>query len=521
MTQPSNAQDAVFEFLEDPKSHGGSKVQRIDTHAAAVFLAGDRAYKVKRAVRFPFLDYSTLEKRKAACDAELEVNRAFAGELYRRVVPITRERGGGLALAGDGEPVEWAVEMARFDENATLDHVAERRGIDEEVADQLAVTVAAMHRRAPKADADAWLAAIESYVSQNTTAFREHAALFEPSAVALLEGASRAALRKLHPLLVARGKLGLIRRGHGDLHLGNVALLDGRPVPFDAIEFDPVIASGDVLYDLAFLLMDLVERKLERAANIVLNRYFAATHRADDLDGLAGLPFFMSLRAAIRAKVTAARLQQADAAKRNDIEQAARTYFEFAVELLHPPPPQLIGIGGLSGTGKSALARSLAPFIAPHPGALVLRSDVERKALFEVGETERLPPDAYDPKVTARVYERLVEMAARAIAAGHSAIIDAVFAREGERAQIDATAKAAHVPFQGLFLVADLRTRLARVGARVGDASDADAAVAQKQEDYALGKMDWAEIDAGGTPDETLARARTAITPRAEKPGAA
>jgi aminoglycoside phosphotransferase family enzyme/predicted kinase len=511
MDHSVESQDAVFRFLGDAKTHDGCEVRRIDTHAAAVFLAGKRAYKVKRAVRFPFLDYSTLAKRKHACLAELDVNQAFAPELYRGVVAITQTADGQLAVNGDDEPIEYAVEMVRFDESQTFDRLADAGTIDDALADRLAVTVAAMHARASIAESSSWLAALTRYIDQNTAAFREHPALFQPDNVATLDQASHAALVRLRPLLLHRGSLGLIRRGHGDLHLGNVALVEGRPVPFDAIEFDPVIATGDVLYDLAFLLMDLVERRIERAANIILNRYFAESHRLEDCDGLAALPFFMSLRAAIRANVTAARLANVDAAEQPGIRQAAQTYFRLAIDLLSPPPPTLIAIGGLSGTGKSLLARSLAPFVAPAPGALVLRSDTERKHLFGVEETEHLPAVAYQADATAKVYRILAEKADHTITARHSAIVDAVFANVDERTAIAAAAASANVAFRGLFLVADLKTRLARVRTRTLDASDADTAVVRQQEAFALGNVAWMEIDASGTPAETLTRARAAI----------
>jgi predicted kinase len=318
-------------------------------------------------------------------------------------------------------------------------------------------------------------------------------------------------LARVRPLLEARGRKGLVRRGHGDLHLGNIALIEGAPVPFDALEFDPVVAAGDVIYDLAFLLMDLVNRKLGEAANTVLNVYFAAANRADDLDALAALPLFMSLRAAIRAKVTAAKLSDADAAKREAIAAEAKTYFALACRLIAPPPPCLIAVGGLSGTGKSVLARSLAWHVHPAPGALVLRSDVERKSLFGVAEDEKLPPGGYAADVTARVYGTLADKARRAVVAGYSVIVDAVFARAAERAAIEDVARALRVEFHGLFLTADLATRIARVGGRVHDASDADAGVARAQENYDLSDLAWQEVDAAGTPAQTLANARARL----------
>jgi predicted kinase len=308
-----------------------------------------------------------------------------------------------------------------------------------------------------------------------------------------------------------RGRLGFTRRIHGDLHLGNIVLIDERPVLFDAIEFSDIIATGDVFYDLAFLLMDLLERGFAPAANIVLNRYLTETRQIENLDALATLPFCLLMRAAIRAKVTAARLERAADADRPSIARAARAYFEFAARAIAPPGPAFVAVGGLSGTGKSVLARMLAPAAEPMPGAVVMRSDVERKALFGLGEAEKLPSSAYTDDVNARVYAALGDKARRIVAARHSVIVDAVFARPEERAAIAEAAKTARLPLQGLFLTADTATRLGRVGGRVRDASDADAAVALAQERYELGHLEWAMVDASGTPEATLARTKAAL----------
>jgi uncharacterized protein len=514
MNDKTESQEQIFAFLVEPATHGcrkarGQTVQRIDTHAASVFLAGNRALKVKRAVRFPFLDYSTLAKRKEACEAELAVNAPYAPEIYRGVVAITREADGRLAIAGNGRPVEWAVEMQRFDETRTLDHLAGE--IDETLADALGTAVAAAHKKAPVVEAASWIAALGAYLDQNLEAFRKMPELFEREAVATLDLCSRQAYGRIEPLLAHRGRLGRVRRGHGDLHLGNIALIDGRPVLFDAIEFDPLIAAGDVLYDLAFLLMDLCERGRPGAANIVLNRYLAETRRAEDLDGLAALPLFLSLRAAIRAKVTAARIERADAHERAEIERSARAYFAFAQRAITPSEPKFVAVGGLSGTGKTRLARALAPCIAPMPGAVIVRSDVERKGLFGIAETDKLPEAAYAPEVSKRVYAALSEKARRILAAKHSAIVDAVFAQPRERGALAEAAKAINVRLVGLFLTASAEIRLARVGTRLHDASDAEDAVARAQERYDLGPIDWTQIDASGTVEETLVRAQAAL----------
>lgn len=502
-------QDDVLSFLADPATHGGQSVKRIDTHAASVFLAGDHALKIKRAVRFPFLDYSTLDKRKAACDAELAVNSPYAPEIYRRVVAITRRPNGALAIGGDGPPVEWAVEMRRFDEQRTLDHLTGE--IDEALADALGYAVAAAHARAQPVDAEPWIAAINTYIDDHAEAFRKYPDIFDRAEINSFAHAEQAAYERIVSLLRARARRGLVRRIHGDLHLGNIALIDGKPVLFDAIEFSDIIASGDVLYDLAFLLMDLCERGLTRAANIVFNRYLTETHKAEDLDGLAALPFFLAMRAAIRTVVTLARMERATSADRTGIAASARTYFDFARHAIDPPKTAFIAVGGLSGAGKTRLARAIAPLIGPMPGAVIVRSDVERKALFGAGETQKLPEQAYTAAVNERVYTLLAEKARRVLAARHAVIVDAVFAQAAERAALAAASKAAGVPLQGLFLTTELQTRLERVGVRQRDASDATQDVARTQENDDLGALDWRQIDASGTPAETAARARAAL----------
>ena len=388
------SQQPVIDFLGDSASHGGLPVKRIDTHAAMVFLAGDRAIKIKRAVRFPFLDFSTLEKRKIACQSEIAVNRAFAPAIYRGVVAITRDGGGGLAIGGKGEPVEWAVEMRRFDESRTLDRLAEAGAVDDTLAEALGRAVAAAHRTAPTVIDANFTDTLAKIIAQNETELAGEPDLFSLQELRALATATRAAFERVKSLLDARERAGLVRRCHGDLHLGNIVLIDGKPVLFDAVEFDDRIATGDVYYDLAFLLMDLIERGLPGAANIVLNRYLTDTQRLHDFEALAALPLFMSVRAAIRAKVTAARRRQGDA--RVELTQRARAYAALAQKLLAPAKPRLVAVGGLSGTGKSLLARALATSASATrraPWCSAAMSN-ERRCIG-VAETERLPETAY------------------------------------------------------------------------------------------------------------------------------
>ncbi|MGB9397592.1 MAG: phosphotransferase, partial [Pseudolabrys sp.] len=261
-----DSQQAVIDFLSDPANFDGVPVKRIDTHAATVFLVGDRAHKIKRAVRFSFLDFSTLAKRKAACEAEIAVNRAYAPAIYRGVVAITREQNGRLAIGGRGEPVEWSVEMRRFDEVQTLDRLAEAGEIDESLAEALGRAVAAAHRLAPSVANGHTTETLSEIIAQNEADLTAEPELFSLDHVRALGAATRDALERVKPLLQARERAGLVRRCHGDLHLGNIVLIEGKPVVFDAIEFDDRIATGDVYYDLAFLLMDLIQRGLHTAA---------------------------------------------------------------------------------------------------------------------------------------------------------------------------------------------------------------------------------------------------------------
>ena len=503
MKDETAAQERIFQMLTD---HPG--VTRIDTHGASVFLDGKRALKIKRAVRFPFLDYSTLEKRKAACEEEIRINRPLAPQIYQGVVAITEDPDGSLQVGGPGRPIEYAVDMSRFDESRTLDHLAKTGPLDAKLASAAADAIVASHAAATPADGQAWLSAIPALIDGNSDGLRA-GGHFNTEEIQELGETSHEAFLRIRPLLAERGRRGFVRRCHGDLHLANIVLIDDRPVLFDAIEFDAQIATVDVLYDLAFTLMDLLQHAQPGAANIVLNRYLATTP-ADNLEALSALPLFMSVRAAIRAQVTLARLNRPHSDRRGILDEAQK-YLDLAGKLIRPPGPRLIAVGGLSGTGKTVLAHALAPVIPPEPGAVVLRSDLVRKQMFGVEDTHRLPSSAYTAEITTRVYDTLARRARQVLTQGHSAIIDGVFAREDERDAIAALARECNVPLNGLFLVADLATRQARIGSRRGDASDATQEVAALQEHYNIGHLGWATIDASGTQEQTLHNCRHAI----------
>lgn len=500
---PQSTQQEVAAFLEDPRTHGGAAVQRIDTHAAMVFLAGERAYKMKRAVRYPYLDFSTVEKRRAACQAELTLNRRTAPSLYLDVTPVVRRADGALGIGGDGAVVDWLVVMRRFATEGLFDRMAERGLLTVETMRDLADAIAAFHKEAEPRRDGGGPEAMRAVVDGNLAELRERPDLFAPERVERLAARSAEALSRMGPLMEQRRRAGFVRHCHGDLHLRNIVLLDDKPTLFDGIEFDESFAVIDVGYDLAFLLMDLEHRGLRELGNAVLNRYLEV---AGDLGGLALLPLFLSVRAAVRAKIAAtiaALPENREAAE--GLEREAAAYLDHALRVLEPPPARLVAVGGLSGTGKSRLARAVAPGLGPVPGAVVLRSDVLRKRMFGVGEAERLPQEAYGPGVTERVYAELAERARAVLAAGQAVIADAVYARPNERAVIEQIAHDAGVRFDGVWLDAPLAVRIARVTRRRGDASDATEEVARRQESYELGPMTWVRVDAGRDAGETLA----------------
>jgi hypothetical protein len=480
----------IVAFLRRPESYGTpipQSVEQVSTHISHVFLAGSRAFKLKRAVKLDYVDFSSLKRRKAMCEREVFLNRRTAPNLYKGVVPVTRTAKGELRLGGKGKAVEWLVEMQAFDRARTLDRLAYQGPLPSGIARDLADAVAAFHDTAEGSRSFGGATALASIIAGNAHAFLACPAhSFSPQAVAAL--------------LDRRRRNGGVRRCHGDLHLGNICLIDGRPTLFDCLEFDDALSTIDVLYDLAFLLMDLVHAGLTADANLVFNRYL---DRRNETEGLAAQPLFMSIRAAIRAHVTAL--------KGDDRIAEAQSYMELACDLLKPKPPRLIAIGGLSGSGKSMVAYGLAPDIGAVPGARVIRSDVIRKHMFGVAPETRLTPDAYSPDVTARVYETVMTEASAVLAAGYSSIIDAVSLRPDERATIAVLAANARVPFTGLWLEAPTAVLEQRIGGRSNDASDADRAVLHRQTTIDAGAIGWTRIDVSGSHQDALDKARAAI----------
>jgi uncharacterized protein len=500
-------QSDVVGFLASPSTHGGASVERIDTHSAIVFLVGERAYKLKRAVRFDYLDFSTPELRQAMCDAELRLNRRTAPDLYRRVVPVTREPDGSLALEGTGLPMDWVVEMNRFPQEALLDQRAAAGRLDLELMPPLASAIAEFHAGAERRPDQGGKAGMAWVIDGNVEGFNEYGrGVLDPAECRQVNDDVRAELDIRGTLLDERRAAGLVRQCHGDLHLRNIVLLNGRPTLFDGVEFNDRIACTDVLYDLAFLLMDLWRRRLPRHSNAVWNGYLADI---DHVSGVSLLPLFLSCRAAVRAKTsaTAARLQP-EARRRDELQALARQYLAMAQGFLRPPPPCLVAIGGFSGTGKSTLALGLAPSVGAVPGAIVIRSDEIRKRLAGVSPLQRLGPEGYSQEMSERVYATVADRARAAVHEGHSAIVDAVYARSSDRESIERIAAAMSVPFVGIWLDAPEPVLIARIEQRRHDASDANADVIRMQGRQPTGVMTWNRIEASRLPADVLEQAR-------------
>ncbi|MGI9414754.1 MAG: AAA family ATPase [Hyphomicrobiales bacterium] len=501
--QAAMPQQDVIAFLGDPASHhpAPGQVERIETHGAVVFLAGPSVYKIKRAVHYAYMDYSTLEKRHAMCLRELEINRRTAPGIYLDVVAITRETDDALAIGGPGTPVEWALHMRRFDQDALLAAVADAGLLDRDLVKALAATVAGFHRAAEPVARAGGAGPMDDIITELSDAFGEAPDGLERTA---FEAPARKQLALSRVCLDARARNGHVRRCHGDLHLNNIVLIEGAPVLFDAIEFDDTFATIDTLYDLAFLVMDMDERGLRDEANLLLNRYLHHSAADADLEGLIALPLFLACRAGIRAMVTMQRARLAGAPASSGLIAEAQRYFDAATGYLDPEPARLIAVGGLSGTGKSTLAATLAPKFGAAPGAVHLRSDLMRKSLFGAEETERLGQEAYSAEATARVYEHLLDKARIALGAGRTVVVDAVFSKPHERGAAEAVAAGLGIPFHGLWLHAPRDALMARVGARTGDASDATADVVAAQLDYDTGEIEWSRVNAGGTAEQTL-----------------
>lgn len=499
----ADRQNDVIAFLCSRRAFGADRPpdETISTHISTVLLLGDRAFKLKRPVRLPYVDLSSPDRRLQLCERELELNRRTAPYLYRQVHRITLEPDARLALNGSGPLVDAVLEMRRFDGAMLFDKLAGAGTLTGAQIEDLADVIAGFHRSAPVADDSGGAERLRRVLDVNTRAFAG-APHLRPDAVAAADVACRAALARHAALLDQRARDGCVRRVHGDLHLRNICLIDGRPILFDCLEFDEDLATTDVLYDLAFVLMDLWHRGAKRLANILFNRYLDAT--GDDA-GIPLLPLFMAVRAAVRAHVTAR------TAITGQTALEAQGYLDLCRELLGESPPTLTAIGGYSGSGKSTVATAVAPCLGAAPGARIVSSDRFRKRLFGVAARVRLPADAYRAEVSIRVYAELAETAERVLRSGRSVIADAVFDRQADRDRLAGIAARTGVAFRGIWLDAPGRTLVDRVAQRRDDPSDATPEVVAQQIARRGEPTDWTTIRADVEATGVIAAVKRAV----------
>ncbi|MGE5517399.1 MAG: AAA family ATPase [Bacteroidota bacterium] len=503
----SAPQAEVLRLLARAATHGGHRPRRIDTHISTVFLAGDDAWKMKKAVCLPFVDFTDLDARRRACEAEIEINRRAAPTLYLAAVPVTRGPDGALRLGGDGEAVEWLVHMRRFDQRTLFSKLVGAGRVDRHAIHGLTEAVYRFHQSAPRRPDRGGVAGLTWVIDTNAASMATHADILPAADSARLAEASRDWLARLGPLLEQRRAAGLVRQCHGDLHCGNICVVDGQPTPFDAIEFSEDIACIDVFYDLAFLLMDLERRGARALAGYALNHYLDLS---GDYAGAGLLPLLLSLRAGVRAHVSATMAAGAHGDERDALAEDARSYLAAAQGYLAPPAPTLLAVGGLSGSGKSRMARELAPLLAV-PAAAVVRTDALRKQMMGVGLLDKLGPDGYTPEMTERTYQALYDTCLTVLKAGHGVVADAVFARPEQRDAIEQVARAAGVPFRGLWLFTPPALAAKRIKGRKANVSDATVAVLEHQLTYDLGPIAWPQVQTGGSKVKALAAGRAAL----------
>ncbi len=487
MADPAAPPPDLIRSLLDPAcyDHPARAVRVIETHISYVVLTGDYAYKIKKPLDLGFLDFSSLDKRLAACGEEVRLNRRLAPEIYLGVVPIAGSPA-APRVDGAGAAFEYAVKMRQFDPAATLDRLDAAGGLT-------AAHVEAIARSAARFHVDACARApVDSDCGSPERVWQPMAQNFAQIAPCLDAAADRAQLdalarwsaaehARLAPQLAARQRDGFVRECHGDLHLGNLAWIDGRLLVFDCIEFNPALRWIDIQSEIAFTYMDLLQRGHHEWAWLLLNTWLEAT---GDYAGLDLLRHYAVYRALVRAKVAAIRGGQTAGAARAAAQAEVRALLALAQALTQPPPLRLDITHGLSGSGKSTLARARMQA----PGAIRLRSDVERKRLAGLDALARthaaVGEALYAGDATRRTYARLAELAATLLAAGWPVIADATFLARWQRDLLRGVARERGAAFSILDCRAPeavLRERIVHRATRGGDASEADLAVLAHQ----------------------------------------
>jgi len=452
----------------------------IETHISTVFLAGDFAWKFKKPVNFGFLDFSSLDQRKKFCDEELRLNRRLAPDLYLEVVKITGDPEHPV-FGGDGEVLEYAVKMRRFKQEELFNNLLAEDRLDDQLIRQVGRIAAEFHAQADRATMDMPYGSAEAAydpMQQNFDQLRE--LISDPEQLKQLdklEHWTQEHFQALRPLLELRKQEGYIRECHGDMHLGNIALIESQVAIFDGIEFNDFFRWGDVMSEIAFLTMDLDHRGASKLSNIVLNEYLEAS---GDYDGLILLRFYQVYRAMVRAKVSSFRLaQELSEAEREEVLEQYSGFVNLAEYYTRLDQPALVLMHGFSGSGKTVISGKLAPELK----AIRIRSDVERKRLnalsADSNASAAISAGIYSKEMTELTYDHLADLAQKLLSAGFAVIIDATFLKQNQRARFK------HLADHWLILditanEADLRNNIEQ-RSHEGDASDADLRVLAHQ----------------------------------------
>jgi uncharacterized protein len=486
VSQPES--DRLLAALRDPGCYPGlgGPVEVLETHISWVFLVAGHAYKVKKPLNLGFLDFSTLERRRFFCEEEVRLNRRTAPGLYLGTVPIV-DGPDGVRLGGEGRTIEYAVEMRRFDQDALADGMARRGELRAAHIDAIAGAIAAFHAAIPTAPHDSAYGSPSHVAAPALQNFEQLGPLVfdcaETARLVALHAWTGREIDRLRRVLTARRRDGFVRECHGDLHLGNIAFVSGRPTPFDCVEFDPNLRWVDVMNEVAFLVMDLLEHGLGAAAWRFLSAYLEAT---GDYAGVRVLRFYLVYRAMVRAKIACIRARQpeAGAEARGRARRECREYLALAGSLATAMRPAIVLMHGLSGSGKSAVAQTLLERV----GAVRVRSDVERKRLHGLTATARTAAEPfggiYTPQATRLTYDRLHQAACDVAESGYPIIVDATFLSRAERDRFRALARACDASFLIVACRAGettLRERLALRERTVDNASEADVAVLERQ----------------------------------------
>jgi uncharacterized protein len=474
----------LLQRLLDPAfyPHDVAQVRLVQTHSAYVFLTGTYAYKVKKPVNFGFLDYSTLEKREHFLKEELRLNQRLAPQIYRDVLPI-QEDGDGYHLGNTGEPgVEYTLRMVEFPQSQLLSNLFAEGGVTLAHMEQLGRQVADFHHQA-LTNSDIQQFGIPERaripIDQNYSQSAGYVGRAQTETqLTETQSFTDNFFSTQTKLLQERVVTGKIREGHGDLHLGNICLLDNTPVVFDCIEFNEPFRFIDVLSDAGFLVMDLIARKRSDLAYRFLNTYLEWT---GDWSGLPLLPVYLSYRAYVRAKVTSFLLDDPNVGveQKEEARIGAAAYYQLAWQFTQPAKAKLFIMQGVSGSGKSTVAKELAT----HIQAIHLRSDAVRKHLARLPLLDKLPPEFYTAAFSQRTYEQLLTLATILLKAGFSVILDAKYDTVHQRIAALTVAQQLGVPAKILACRCPETSLTDRLNQRTGDIADADASLMAAQKE--------------------------------------